>query len=463
YLAVNVPLTAFSRAARREKTVAEYKEEIVAAIEFLKRRKEIDKDNLFVMGHSMGADLACMVGGENKDIRATVAVGFPVDAAPEAPANLLIAVGLWDQLHSVSEMRTALRAATGGMGDRPGVLYGSMEAGTARKLVIFPLSDHPLEIFDQGFYDEALRWMNAASGREGRKPLIRMPYYMLAAGVGTAGGFGLILYLLIGLRGYLMRLLSANPFFSAFGRDRAVAFTVIVFILVLGLVHRSFPGPYHHALMLLLLLGAMVANFLGPTDGESLYPSFRKGFLLSFLHFSALAGIAASVQVMSNIPILVQHPFLLPQAPLFFPYALPMDIAVFTLKVSGHLFHGTADTTGVRPLLAVLLVGELFFPGRIVSLSANLFSRLLRGIRSLDFQIRFTLSPIPIIVLILLTGVAFVHGRQVLAAGYGMDAGETLRFAWLLTKLLLIPAILAVFVWRSAFFRRLESLILGEK
>lgn len=65
-------------------------------------RRDPRVGEVFLYGHSMGADLACTMAGDEPAIAGVVAAGFPVDP-PEG--GLLLAVGAWDELHPLSEMR----------------------------------------------------------------------------------------------------------------------------------------------------------------------------------------------------------------------------------------------------------------------------------------------------------------------------------------------------------------------
>lgn len=102
-----------------------------------------------LVGHSMGADLCCSVARRRPDlVVGTVAVGFPVPRE-EAPPQLLRAVGMWDELHSVNEIDANL---------------------------VLLRSDHNLENYDPDLYDGVAAWLAPRLGTTVTPALRPTPY-----------------------------------------------------------------------------------------------------------------------------------------------------------------------------------------------------------------------------------------------------------------------------------------------
>lgn len=168
YLALDVPLQPYSQRAERWKSFEDYRGDVEAALDHLSRRQDVA--GVALVGQSMGADLACSAAG-GRSVQALVALGFPVAADRSMPRNLLMAVGLFDQLHPLEEMRAALRNAA--PGDELDVLYGAPADGTARRLIVLPHADHVMENFDGDAMAATIHWLDAASGHPPRALEVR--------------------------------------------------------------------------------------------------------------------------------------------------------------------------------------------------------------------------------------------------------------------------------------------------
>ena len=114
----------------------EYVRQISEAVDLYARQGPV-----WLWGHSMGADLAAEVSGQNSRVVGAVAVGFPVTAS--GPRMLLL-VGAWDQLHSLREMREAAEP-----------LKANLE--------VLAKADHNQENFDPESSRQAARFFGAAA------------------------------------------------------------------------------------------------------------------------------------------------------------------------------------------------------------------------------------------------------------------------------------------------------------
>jgi len=95
------------------KTFEDYTSDANAAVDYLIKNKKIDKNLIFISGHSIGGNIASIVGNRNKKIRGVIAVGYPVEFDPEAPQGVMMTAGVFDELHQASKMLSAFRKNSG--------------------------------------------------------------------------------------------------------------------------------------------------------------------------------------------------------------------------------------------------------------------------------------------------------------------------------------------------------------
>lgn len=157
--------------------------------------------NVYLIGHSMGADLVTTLAAQRRDIEGVAALGFPVVAELESP--LLVGAGAWDQVHP----RQALQEAAGD-----------------HSFAISPLCDHSQETLDP-FLWEAIRWHFGSD-----QTVFRYPNKVLGQGLFTLG--------------VLLLLLTLPPVHPRIA--------VVLALLFLGLEIWLIPSPFMHASVLAL-------------------------------------------------------------------------------------------------------------------------------------------------------------------------------------------------------------------
>jgi dienelactone hydrolase len=136
--------------------------DVLAALDVLVARDEVDAQQVALLGHSLGSGAvldAALVAPER--VRAVIAVS-PTDAAVTAvsPPNLLLLVGEFEP-RFVLNARSLLERAGGESADRAVAL----EAGSARELRIVPSVEHVSILFSTTAHRAAARWLDDVLGR----------------------------------------------------------------------------------------------------------------------------------------------------------------------------------------------------------------------------------------------------------------------------------------------------------
>lgn len=125
--------------------------------------------------------------------------------------------------------------------------------------------------------------------------------------------------------------------------------------------------------------------------------------------------------------------------------------------MSNLLFYEVEGATGIHPVLALLLVGEVALPGAAISWLSRLACKSVHGLWHLDLRPRIKMVPAQAGLLVLCLAGAGVAWVQVFRGVYALDASEMLGFAGVLARLFAVPSMIFVMIVRSRLFRRLDS------
>ena len=142
------------------------RQDVAAAIQYLRDREDVDPDKIMIAGHSVGATLAIESAMQDFSVAAVAAIGMEADVSTSLPRNLLWAVGLYDEFRPLASMRKTLAASAGIESAREGETYGSFPNGTARRLHVSATADHFMELQDASIHQAVLRWFMEAAEKE---------------------------------------------------------------------------------------------------------------------------------------------------------------------------------------------------------------------------------------------------------------------------------------------------------
>jgi pimeloyl-ACP methyl ester carboxylesterase len=148
-----------------ETITSELLQELAQVAAFARKLPESD-GRLAVLGHSMASDIVVRFAQANPAVQATVAVSvFSPVATATSPRNLLVIVGSLEPTMLREEGLRIVKLAAGGNAVA-GEAFGNFADGTARKLVLARGVEHIGVLYSHDSMVEALRWLNAAFGRQ---------------------------------------------------------------------------------------------------------------------------------------------------------------------------------------------------------------------------------------------------------------------------------------------------------
>lgn len=126
----------------RETLLENQKEQFLLLLDYLKGLPEVDPERIIVGGHSGGANTAYRLAFE-RDVSGVIAVAgrFPPENSQFLQNNLLLATGSHDIIVPPDKIREVELQLTG-RNMEEGVLYGSFDNNTAKKIFISDGSGH---------------------------------------------------------------------------------------------------------------------------------------------------------------------------------------------------------------------------------------------------------------------------------------------------------------------------------
>ncbi len=349
------------------------------AVRHIQLADPVASDTLYgVLGHSLGAGIALLFQNMPIVPDSTVIIGGGMGEGfgsvlstinETDPRNLLIAVGVYDELISQEAAYQTLRDATGLSDVTAGLVHGNFTAGTARKLVISS-TNHLFEISDSTVLTQSVDWMvRSLQGQLQAEALTLSPaehVYQYKSLSSTITTVALVLSLFpLYLIAYLHMPVSLRPTREEKSPEPAGGRMEFGFSIGIGVISA------------ILLLTWILIGFIFDFSGFSILPvSFGTG--LTLYSIAAAVVIIVAVRRYAGKEILAAHA---PHLALDFRRLFPMEdakslallipallwLALWTWVTTELIGVGTALTLPVGGaaalrMMSLVLLGFLFWP-----------------------------------------------------------------------------------------------------
>ncbi|MCL5774178.1 MAG: alpha/beta fold hydrolase [Firmicutes bacterium] len=423
---------------------------IRSAIKYLRSFKGVDPGRIALIGHSMGGRTAANVASTEK-AKAVISLGMSVFASSVSPSNLLMIIGLYDELHTPFEMIDALKTNSDGFSE-PGRVWGDFSKENARMLFISPAADHASEIFDPKIIGVIQEWISRALGIASDE--LNIANIKAPAGIWKiqfvffiyAGAFGFFLSFLF----FFKKIFLQRKIFL-----RILPSAIFFFFLLSSLTGKkvavidALPG----GVFLFLCMATVIFNFLvqsAPPDAkkESLDEIFGRKTKRTLLYFLVVYFSFQAVIIFSAMRHFIVWPSYLKDLPLFIWQQ--MTLGGYHFLGVEERFFSPFRIEGI--VVSLIILGlEAAFPGYILGVLCRTGRALLKS----GYRKKKT-SFLHIIALTVLFAAAVSAWLPWIKSGQ-LDWILLYSLLKLCIKLLILPLILIYAVISTDVFKRIDS------
>ena len=449
----------------RAKDFQDYLSDARGAVGYLKNHPDVDDDKIFISGHSIGGNIAALTGEGNKDAAGVVAVGYPVTFSPDSPQPLMIASGIFDELHPYSKIFTAFKETTGKESSSGQIIEsGKMKSITGenkipRILQISFLSDHYVEPTDPIITEGILEFASSVKGEEINRSNLHYSKVLFIFGI-LSRIFLFITSFLVCSAGFV-EIDKKTGFITNIPnviRYRVPAIITIIMILIIGFLHNSAEHNIQITFLSALLISLMAFHHfrnkvkergLSAESGDNLIKMFMGDILkilkyLAIFWFSYLAGLFFNAGFFPLSKF--SHLWRTLTGILYLPIA---QFFVFCTRINNFFLKEDWSFNLLSPLLWIIIFSEIIHPGATGAVLDNFFSRLIGTLQKMEFKLKFKINLSGVILLIVVIIINFVFWRQILAEGYAIGFTEVLGLLKLLFAFIILPAIISIILLRK--------------
>lgn len=448
----------------RTKDFQDYLSDARGAVAYLKSHPEVAQGKIFISGHSIGGNIAALTGDGNKDAAGVIAVGYPVTFSADSPQPLMMTSGVFDELHPYAKMLSAFKETTGeGTFIRRTITPGEISPFTSDRKIprIFLssfMSDHYVEPTDPVITEGIMEFAAASRGEMIDKSNLSRSKILFILGI-LARIFLFLAVFFTCSAGFVELTTKVNSFTKLpdYIRHRIPAIITIILILITGAVHK----PTEHIIDICFLSALLISliafhhfrNKLkergtNSDSGDKLIGVFFRDAAkilkyLAIFWFSYLAGIFFNAGLFPVSKL--SH---LWRALTGVLYLLLSQFFVFCTRVNGLFLKEDWSFNFLSPLLWLIVLAEIIFPGSLGIVMDNFFSRIIRVLQKMEFKLKFKINLPGVALLVVVIIVNIIFWRQILAEGYSLGITEILGLMKLLFAFILLPACITTVLLR---------------
>lgn len=459
----------------KTKTYEDYISDAKGAIDYLLKNKMINKDLIFISGHSIGGNIASIVGERNKKIRGVIAIGYPVSFDPDAPQGLMMTAGVFDELHQASKMLSAFRENSGkdekgSIVINPGEIRKVIQPGKPDRIYFMSfLSDHYIEPTDPAIASAIIEYIKSyenADYKKNKSPegarhssiyyiisILTRDLLFLAVLFTFSAGFVWVMY----SKGFMEKI---PPVLYR----RICGIAVIIFILALGLAHKQTEHLINIYILSPIFLSLVVVNhFNRKMEKRKIKLKNEVIEMGIFFKDSVKVLIFIAVFYFSFLVGLYFHAGIVPYSKFAYLwrtitgvfYLVPTQFFVFCTRINGLFLKPDWTFNFLSPIVWLVLIVEIIYPGGIGLIIDHFFSRIITTLQKLEFKIKFKTSMPAVILLVVVLIVCAILWKQIIAEGYALGTKEILGLSYLFFSLVIIPVIVCISLLRMKRIRKI--------
>lgn len=465
YLVMDLILKKSRNTDNRTKDFQDYLSDARGAVEYLKNHPNVDDGKIFISGHSIGGNITALTGEGNKNATGVIAVGYPITFSPNSPQPLMIASGVFDELHPYPKISAAFKETTG-EGTSSGQIIEAVNIKSSvrdgkipRILQISFLSDHYVEPTDPVITEGILEFAASVNGDDitGRNP--GRSKFLFILGI-LSRIFLFITSFLVCAAGFVEidKKAASVTNIPDIIKSRIPVIITIVLILLIGFLHKPAEHNIHITFLSALLISLISFHHfrnkvkereLSTESGDSLIKTFL-GDMLKILKYLAIFWLSYLGGLFFNAGFFplskFSHIWRTLTGVLYLPAA---QFFVFCTRVNNFFLKEDWSFNFLSPLLWIIILAEIIYPGAAGVVVDNFFSRLIGALQKMEFKLKFKMNLPGVILLIVVIIANIIFWRQILAEGYSLGFAEILGLMKLLFSFIILPAAILTMLLRK--------------
>lgn len=426
------------------RAIEDYLVDINSAINYLLSRPEINHNNIFLGGHSIGANLTSMVGAINSDTKGVIATGYPVEFPAKSDVTFFLNSGILDQLHNPAKIQKAFKNS---------LVVDEKQSLLRRYLLHSFLSDHILEPADPYLTHSAINFIKKSINNN-TTGYINFIAIIILRSVLFISLFFFYAY-------FLIQIFAKYKFENNNIKRLFLGLFGVIFIIATFLYKGSedlIPVYYLSSLFFALLITNFFFLKLKNREIEGtkeivrvFIKDVKKILILSgFLYLTYIIGL-----FFHSLFFPVSSPLLTLKSILGLPYLAVGHLFTIITRFNS-IFLNPNLSLNIFPLtIFIIFIAELIYPGITFKIIDDLTSSIIKGLQNLDFKIKWNFNLSSIIVLIITIIIALIYWNYILKEGYIFEKDEVIGLSFLLFCFLFIPGYLFTLTIRSKFFKKL--------
>jgi dienelactone hydrolase len=460
------------------KNFVDYLVDINECISFLEKHEEVDPDRIFLSGHSIGGNIASIVGLYSDRIAGVAAIGYPVEFPKDSRVNFLLATGVFDQLHEPAKMMRAFESSIDSENESCRmVTFSPRQVGNFRtdctegSRIYFQsfLSDHYVEPTDPDITAAVMHFVKTTGQHENPKFVSckSVPYIFKIKVISRIIFYTGLVFLFVKLFIFFK---TGKYFAKKILEILHERTTSIIFLLVYFFVGTNYkPGENILSVYMVsaLLTAVILFNFfnlklkqrdmgmifdpgkllhcLGRdikkvlVTGGIIYSSFAAG-LYFHAGISAYSSIEKALRTITGIF-----------------YVITGHLFILVTRINGFFLNSDWTFNWISPVVWLVAAAELIYPGGIGRIFDEVLSLIIKQIQELDFSIKWKFNWSGFILLVVLTIAGIMVWRQILAEGYMIGISEIMGLIYLFFCFIILPAVVFILSIRWEPVRKLMA------
>lgn len=439
------------------RTFDDFEADFKAARRYLATHPQINPLMIFLSGHSIGANLTSLAGISSPGTAGVISTGYPIEFPKSLKVNLLMASGVFDELHQPAKMlrffyETINKNSIPKVLINPNDMPRSISPASGARYYLFSfLSDHALEVLDPNITAGTLYFIKAVSEDKNSRlmPTVFFKLKIISRIIFFWSVFFAGIFCFIVLRGILSK--AARGW-----RNRTPIILFILLMFITAFMHKTDEVLLDMYTLSAAFLSLICFNYFInkietkkiTEDVDQMCRLFER-YALKIMVFAGIIYISLAVGLYFHAgAFLIKSPahFLKAIAGIF--YLMTGHVFVFINRFNALFLNADLSFNIISPAVWIILAVELIYPGGIGRLIDEFASSVISGIQNLELKIKWKFNLPHLMFLFALVVINLIFWRYITVEGYYFQFRDFLGLLYILFCFVIMPLIVLMCLLR---------------